>query len=616
MQKISQKQQDALNKARETFLYGDRHPNMIEFRQKLKRDYAFNHGKGKWNYENLSGEGQWTDDNLSALKKRRQLPLTVNVINRTIKSFVSAEIASRKRIGYRAHIQTPENKFLAKVFTKNGLYIQEKKDVPRQSSLVLNDMAITGLGWMWVFEDPQDNTMNFERIDPWEMIPDMDDLSNDFTKMRFVCRKHWLDIETCKQTWPNFEKYYTWAPTLVEGNRSERFNDLENDYITNINAPAQGESMALICEVQTKTKKTCYKGMTKVGNPFATFSEEEADKILDKSQGIEEAPADQIMRTLFCGYTLLEHEPLSPRIPNLEDFSYIPSVYTRIHGSGLPDGMLSIMIPSQMDINARRTKAIYALNSQKTFVTGVEESENIDKIEDNATRLDSITFLPRDTTVTPISNHEMGMAQLELYNIAHAEIEKESGMHPESMGDTTGANQSGIAISRLQNASLMGQNFSFDSYTLFKKRIGRMMASILQKKDDLVVFLSDEDEETSQQGAAVVLNAQEQNINGETYIANDIRGLPFTIYVEEMPDLESSFSESKENIERLLMNPRVDILIENQPLLEALGYRNAKEIVNAAMESLQRKAMAEQAARMPQNGNMPSQEKSQMPQQM
>jgi hypothetical protein len=593
-----EKEASIYDRMREIFLYGDRHPKMIQLRQKIRRDFAMYDNDGEWFYDGIYGKGQWRQDDLDALKDRGQMPLVINVTKRVINSFVSAEINNRSRIGYRSHFSTPENQKLAELLTSAGLYVQESLDVQRKMSMVLKDGSVCGLGWLWCFEDPATSTLSFETLDPWYLIPDMDDVSSDFTQMRFVCRKYWTDLDIAKRTWKNFDKFYkNLSPSLTQGSKSRIFWDKESSYTTNLDAFMGNSRTVLICEVQTKERKKCYRGVTRAGNSYATFDEDEAEKYLDPKEDIDESPADQIMRTLFCGNILLEHAPLHPLVPDLEDFSYIPFVYSKTSNSSLPDGMVSNMFSSQIDINARRVKAVYALGSRKEYLT-LEGSnfseENIDSIEENAKSLDGRVYLPKGTIVTPVSNSDIGRSQLELYNIAHAEIEKETGFHPESMGETTGANQSGVAISRLQRASMMGQNFSYDAYVQFKKRVGRMMASILQRRANLPVFAMGKKDMLE---IIDMLNAEEEDINGESYIANDVRGLPFGVYVEEMPNIESSFAETRDDLERLLSHPQVDMIIQNQPLLESLGYRNADQIVHAAISAIQQKSMAEHAGK-------------------
>ena len=74
------------------------------------------------------------------------------------------------------------------------------------------------------------------------------------------------------------------------------------------------------------------------------------------------------MRSLFTADILLEHAPLNPNLPDLPDFTYIPTLWTRIFESGIPDGWVSVMKDVQRESNYRRAKLIYNLNSFRAVV--------------------------------------------------------------------------------------------------------------------------------------------------------------------------------------------------------------------------------------------------------
>lgn len=596
----SDKEQEIYNKAKDLFLYGDRHPKMIQFRQKMRKDFAIYDNDGEWCYNGVSGNGQWRIDDLDALSVRGQLPLTVNVVKRTINSFVSAEISSRSRIGFRPQfIHSPTSTRVAELLTRAGLFFQESLSVQRDFSLSLRDGAVCGLGWCSIFAGSDEGAaLSIERVDPWYIIPDMDDTTSDFKKMRFVARKYFVPIDIAMQTWKNFKKNFSSSQHSQypsQGTQSKVYWDKAASYVTNLDAGIGNDRNVLVIEIQYKERKKCYRGVTKAGNPYSTFDSEEADKVFDSKEEIDESPADQIMRTVFCNNILLEHAPLQPMIPNLEDFSYIPFVFSRCVNSSIPDGFVALVESTQLNINARHVKMNYALNSPHYVVTGDMAQEEFEALQENASKLDGFKYFA-NADVKPLTNGmDIGKAQFDILQLAYSDIEKETNWHPEAMGETSGANQSGVAISKLQSASMRGQNFVYDGYILFKKRVGRVMASILQRMEDLPVFSTTSDEETS--GVAEFLNSQEIDRNGKRYVGNDVRGLPLAVYVEEMPDNESTFAETRKDIDELLMHPQAELLLQNQPLLEARGTRNAQQIVEATMSAVRQKAMAEQAGK-------------------
>jgi len=83
-------------------------------------------------------------------------------------------------------------------------------------------------------------------------------------------------------------------------------------------------------------------------------------------------------------------------------------------------------------------------------------------------------------------------------------------------------------------------------------------------------------------------------IEGKPVIFNDIRSLPISLYIEEVPDYQSSFAEQKATFESLLSNAHAQWLMLSPELLRRLGVRNPESIANEMQSALQQKTMMEQ----------------------
>ena len=75
---------------------------------------------------------------------------------------------------------------------------------------------------------------------------------------------------------------------------------------------------------------------------------------------------------------------------------------------------------------------------------------------------------------------------------------------------------------------------------------------------------------------------------------NDIRTLPISLYIEEVPDYQSSFAEQKATFESLLSNAHAQWLMSSPELLRRLGVRNPEQIANEMQQAMQQKTMMEQ----------------------
>ena len=83
-------------------------------------------------------------------------------------------------------------------------------------------------------------------------------------------------------------------------------------------------------------------------------------------------------------------------------------------------------------------------------------------------------------------------------------------------------------------------------------------------------------------------------IDGKPVIFNDIRSLPLSLYVEEVPDYQSSFAEQKATFESLLSNAHAQWLMLSPELLRRLGVRNPESIAHEMQAALEQKTMMEQ----------------------
>ena len=581
-----------LEKVHKIVKYAMNHEKWKTFSDKMVRDIAFYtaNPKIKWSYNGITGRGQWLDKDLAILEERSQTPHTANIMKRLILAMSSAEIATRRRIGYRSSLYDDTNIFLADVLTRFAYYVQEQEGISQATSHAIKDVLITGLGVVNLFQCPEDG-IQFEYVHPMNIILDMDDFTPTFSNMRYVIRKRYLPEEYVVNHWPNFRKFASKDKDgFTEGDKSGEYDIDKGD--SDFSDPFASEGVVLVYEVQHKEQAKYYSGKISEDKFWTSFKRDD----FSKSENPEEKWATRIIRTLFAGPCLLESEPLTPQIPNQDDFTYIPLIYEKDRILNLPDGMVSSMISSQIDVNQRKTSTNYLINAQRVVITGAPK-QDLKKIEAEVRRKDVIVFADADIKVESHSFLDVASAHHNQYIASLAELEKETGIHPEMMGDTSGANQSGRAIQLLKTASLNGHNFLFDGISHFRKRLGSNLLSILQHSNNIASFIL-RSEETDEAAAKdierldVILNDTGDSDN--EIQQNDIRGVPFAIYVEETPDFESSVHEVKATMESLLGSQNAETVLGNKSLLQLLGIRNAGAIVKEMEENRVKKQQEQQ----------------------
>jgi hypothetical protein len=585
-----------LMEVQQYFRYADSHPTITGWRTKAVEDFGF-----------YDGTGQWPKSILEDLRRRGQYPVTVNKIKNLVNYMSGVEIQTRFRVAYRDDSGNPENELLAKALTHYTYAIQEHQDMPHKASMTFRDSLVTGIGWGNIFKEGA--TYIDEYVNPFNMLFDPDDLSPELTEMNFLVRLRWIPVPQAKQWWPHYKDYFDnfFSPTsplsqyassgAISGELAMRLSGYVDVYASGNGGSG---SRVLIVEVQYKKPKKAFEGIDLNGHYFKTFNEEEAEELSDGQQ-FEEVDATQIMRSLFTADILLEHAPLNPNLPDLPDFTYIPTIWTRIFESGIPDGWVSVMKDVQRESNYRRAKLIYNLNSFRAVVDAdALPGMSLEDIRHQVSRPDSVLIKAPGNDITIESNSPLADGQFKMLERTDQELQQVSGIYNDALGEPTNAT-SGIAIQNRQLNSVRNQVFAFDNLRLMKKRQGHMLLNLIQGGGDEYI---QSQIMTPDEQQAVTLNMVRE-VGGKKVVFNDVRTLPLSIYVEEVPDFESSIEEKRASLEALLGNGNAQWIMQSPRIMKLLGFRDWEEIASEMQQVNQQQIQMEQAAK---GGMAPAQE--------
>jgi hypothetical protein len=577
MQPLSQTRQKALDTAQEYFRAANLHQSTNEFRLKCINDYGF-----------YDGTEQWQAKDLEKLYAREQLPITVNICKGFIDNLSGVEIQSRYRTACRSDSHDAKDDKLAEALTHLLFYIQEHQEIPYKGSLKFRDSLICGIGWSHLCKE--DGEVFYDYVHPFNILPDPDDLSPQYDAMKYVCRKRWMRPDMVKSMWPKTAQDIDFGAgfSYYEGISSAELMDRNSAYTDYGGYTGANGSRVLVVEVQYKVPHKIYSGTDSNGRFFETFKLEEAEELAIGEIG--EKKGDRIMRTLFLDNTLLEHGPLDDTFPDQKDFSYIPIVFQRRFKTGVPYGLLESMKDIQRDCNARVTKSIYAINSARLIFEGNPlQGQTIETMQEQLQKIDSVIALPKDSKFQLSSNAQMGEEQLKIVELYLKLIQRVTGIHDEMLGIQTNAT-SGVAQHMRQVNSVRNNVFAFDNFSQMKKRESRFILNIIQSSNEMnaaVELLTPNEREV------IILNLVRE-IDGKQVIFNGIRTLPLSLYVEEVPDYQSSFAEQKATFESLLSNAHAQWLMLSPELLRRMGVRNPEQIASEMQQAMQQKTTMEQ----------------------
>ena len=444
------------------------------------------------------------------------------------------------------------------------------------------------------------------------MIPDPDDLSPQYTAMKYVCRKRWMSPDMVKARWRqaasglDFTDNGFTSSGFYGGLSSPELLDRNSAHTdTNILSSAN-QNRVLVVEVQYKVPHKAYRGISEEGRPFETFDLDMAEELAPSPKELEETDSTRIMRTLFLGNTLLEHAPLDFALPGSKDFSLIPVVFQRRFKTGVPYGLLESMKDIQRDCNVRVTKSVHAINSsQLVFEGNPMPGTDLNRLKRELKSTDSVIILPKDSKYQLSSNAQLGEEQLNIVELYLDLIQRVTGIHDDMLGMQTNAT-SGVAQKVRQVNSVRNNVFAFDNFSQMKKRESLFILGMLQSGDDENVAVQIL---TPEENDVMILNLV-RTIKGksgtpEKLILNNVRTLPLSLYIEEVPDYKGTFEEQKATFEALLSNAHAHWMMLSPELLRRLGVRDPEKIATEMRQALQEKSQMEQnvAGRNPQGAS-------------
>jgi len=245
----------------------------------------------------------------------------------------------------------------------------------------------------------------------------------------------------------------------------------------------------------------------------------------------------------------------------------------------------------QRDCNVRVTKSVYLLNSSTLIFEGdgVLEGRDIESLREELRSPDSVLILPKDSKFEISSNAQMGEEQLKIIELYLNLIQRVTGINDEMLGIQTNAT-SGVAQNIRQVNSVRNNVFAFDDFAEMKKREAKFMLDMIQSGYDENIAVQ---VLTDQQNYWLVLNLSHESDKG-VEIYNDVRTLPLSLYIEEVPDYRSTSEERQAKLEALLNNQNAPLIAMSPTLLKDMGIREGEKISQEIREAMQQKMMMEQ----------------------
>jgi hypothetical protein len=217
-------------------------------------------------------------------------------------------------------------------------------------------------------------------------------------------------------------------------------------------------------------------------------------------------------------------------------FPYVPFFGYREDLTNVPYGLIRAMISPQQEINARKSKMLWSLNSRRVVADSdavLDHSRTMQEVARpdayvilNANRKPNSTF-----RVEP--GADLAAQQFQVMQEAKQEISEASGIHKSMQGQQSGAT-SGLAINSLVEQGLNTLAEINDNFRYSRRLVGEMLFELVKQnlmQGPVKVKIGE-----GKQQKVIVLNAKVQDLKtGEMVTINDVAKVKAKVVLDDVP---------------------------------------------------------------------------------
>ena len=436
---------------------------------------------------------QLSPETVEKLKDRGQPPLITNIIKPTIDTVLGMEAKTRTDWRVRPEDDDECDDDLAEGLSVKLKHAEIESRADRAVSDAYAAQIKAGLGWVEIarehdpFKCPYRVRYVHRREIFWDWRAEQPDLSD----ARYLIRRRWLELEHAIALMPQYATLFRmttggWAgfdPLLEQDSRLVQSWEIERD--TRIAATDWRDIQRMrICLYEIWYRKWV-RGYT-MTLPNGTVMEADFNNprhneaIVAGIAKIKQATFQKVRLAWYTGPHFLYDVP-SPYKHN--QFPYVPFFGHREDLTNVPYGLIRSMISPQDEVNARKSKMLWSLNSRRVVADSDAVSDH-NKAAQEVARPDAYVILnanrkPQSTfKVEPGS--ELAAQQFQVMQEAKQEIAEASGIHKSMQGQQSGA-KSGIAINSLIEQGVNTLAEINDNYAYARRLVGEMLFELVKQ---------------------------------------------------------------------------------------------------------------------------------------
>lgn len=555
---------------------------------------------------------QLTPETVDRLKERGQPPLITNLIKPTIDTVLGMEAKTRTDWRVRPEDDDEATDDLAEAMSVKLKHAEIESRADRAVSDAYAAQIKAGLGWVEVARehDPFKCPYRVRYIHRREVFWDWRAEQPDLSDARYLIRRRWLELEQAIALMPQYASLFRmttggWAgfdPLLEQDSRLVQSWEVERD--TRIAATDWRDIQRMrICLYEVWYRKWV-RGYT-MTLPNGKVMEADFNNPLHNQAivagyaSVKQATFQKVRLAWYTGPHFLYDVP-SPYKHN--SFPYVPFFGHREDLTNVPYGLIRSMISPQDEINARKSKMLWSLNSRRV-VADSDAVQDHGRAMQEVARPDAYIVLSKDRKPTSQFKVEPGgdlaMQQFQVMQEAKQEIAEASGIHKAMQGQNSNAS-SGLAINSLVEQGLNTLAEINDNYRYARRLVGEMLFDLLQQN-----LSSGQSIVTVGEGGAkkaIQLNVPQQNPEtGQWETMNDVAKLKAKIVLDDVPSTPTyrmqqlqMLTEITKSLPPQLQGYVVDFVIEATDMPKRHALADRLRAVVGIQDPEQQKAAAQQ----------------------
>lgn len=502
---------------------------------------------------------QLSPETVEKLKERGQPPLITNIIKPTIDTVLGMEAKTRTDWRVRPEDDDVCDEEMAEALTVKLKHAEIESRADRAVSDAYSAQLKAGLGWVEVsrehdpFKCPYRVRYVHRREIFWDWRAEQPDLSD----ARYLIRRRWLELEHAIALMPQYATLFRmttggWAgfdPLLEQDSRLVQSWEIERD--TRIAAVDWRDIQRMrICLYEIWYRKWV-RGYT-MTLPNGTVLEADFNNprhneaIVAGIAKVKQATFQKVRLAWYTGPHFLYDVP-SPYKHG--QFPYVPFFGHREDLTNVPYGLIRSMVSPQDEVNARKSKMLWALNSRRV-VTDSDAVQDHNRAAQEVARPDAYIIL--NANRKPSSNFrvdpggELAAQQFQVMQEAKQEIAEASGIHKSMMGQQSGA-KSGVAINSLIEQGVNTLAEINDNYAYSRRLVGEMLFELVRQ--NLSQGPSKVTIGEGQQKKVIMLNQPVQDPEtGQMVTLNDVAKVKAKIVID---DISSSPTHRTQTLQML-----------------------------------------------------------------